>query len=36
MLAVQWVDAYQMVAIGSPGPSAYPGFIEIGIGLFLG
>lgn len=30
-----WLDAFQMVAIGSMGPNASPGFIEFGIGLVL-
>lgn len=36
ILAGHWLDAYQMIAIGSQGPSAYPGFIEIGFALLLG
>jgi len=35
ILLGHWLDAYQMIAIGSQGPSAYPGFIEFGIGIVL-
>ena len=35
ILLGHWLDAYQMVAIGSQGPKASPGFIEFGIGLLL-
>lgn len=35
ILLGHWLDAYQMIAIGSQGPSAYPGFIEFGIGIIL-
>lgn len=35
ILLGHWLDAYQMIAIGSQGPSAYPGFIEFGIGIAL-
>lgn len=35
ILIGHWLDAYQMIAIGSQGPKAYPGFIEIGIGILM-
>lgn len=35
ILVGHWLDAYQMIAVGSQGPNAYPGFIEFGIGLLL-
>jgi len=35
ILLGHWLDAYQMIAVGSQGPGAYPGFIEFGIGLLL-
>lgn len=35
ILLGHWLDAYQMVAVGSQGPNAYPGFIEAGFGLIL-
>lgn len=35
ILLGHWLDAYQMIAIGSQGPNAYPGFIEFGIGIAL-
>lgn len=35
ILAGHWLDAYQMVAVGSQGVNAYPGFIEIGMAILL-
>ena len=35
ILVGHWLDAYQMIAIGSQGPNAYPGFIEFGIAIAL-
>ncbi len=35
ILIGHWLDAYQMIAIGSQGPKAYPGFIEIGLGILM-
>ena len=35
ILLGHWLDAYQMIAVGSQGPTAYPGFIEFGIGIAL-
>lgn len=35
ILLGHWLDAYQMIAFGSQGPSAYPGFIEFGMGIIL-
>lgn len=35
ILIGHWLDAYQMVAIGSQGKHAYPGFIEIGLGIMM-